>query len=154
MDTKIRFTTIQKKKKKRNVYSVSYTSDTESTIRFSTIKKKQKRNAYSVSYASDTDYTIRFCTLQKKNINGMCIPFHTPPTRNSQSVSARLKKTETECVFRFIRLRHGFHNPFLHTSKKNINGMCISVSYTSDTDYTTRFSKIQKKRRNGIVSYD
>jgi len=30
--------------------------------------------------------------FKKKNINEMCIPFHTPPTRITQPVSLKLKK--------------------------------------------------------------
>ena len=82
---------------------------------------KKKWNVYSVSYTSDTESTIRFNTI-KKNRNGMRIPFHTPLTRIPQSVSAHFKQKK---------------------HKRNV----YSISYTSDTDYTTRFSKIQKKKK-------
>ena len=85
--------------------------------------------------------------FKKKKRNGMCIPFHTPPTRITQSVSAQLKKKQkrnaysvsyasnTDCGIRFCTVQKKKH-------KRNV----YSVSYTSDTDYTTRFSKTQKKK--------
>jgi len=84
-----------------------------------------------IAISFETDYRIRFTILR----NGICIPFPInfdffAYTKNQQKNPKRIlkfvsassytdsiirfckKKKETECVFRFIVLRHGFHNPF------------------------------------------